>query len=148
MKNLIVSASPKVKAITLPAKPEVVAPPDVDPRVQIVRVAVEAALHAIRAVLPDPALQKGRTVVELGPQATQAFPTWTFWGVTHVLLENLAPVVTTMGFQAGAGHEDAFLAPTGAIGSIKDVARQWAGIWVHVTNTSQDPASLVRVSVW
>lgn len=114
----------------------------------MIETVVAATLYALRSVgQKDAGLAKGVTVVELGPQETADFPTWTFWGTTHCTCENIGPVSTTMGIQVGAGHEDIYVTPAGTDGSIRDIPRQWAGFRLFVTNTSQNPQSRVRVTV-
>jgi hypothetical protein len=147
-------ASALVKSIPFTATSPMTEPIDggdssaTDALESMIEAVVSAALYALRSANnQNLQLVKGEQVVELGPQETADFPTWTFWGTTHCTCENIGSTSTTVGIQVGAGHEDVYITPVGTDGFKRDIARQWAGFRLYVTNTSEHPESRVRVTV-
>jgi len=110
--------------------------------------AAEAMPGAHQIATPE-AAHAGAKEVDLGPGDSTGFPTWTFWGVTNVILTNKGPVRLVATLQAGAGGVLTFeLAPAGENGSVVSTSGAWAGAVLWIKNASQDPSSLLHVEVW
>ncbi len=87
--------------------------------------------------------------VDLGPGDSASFPTWTFWGVTNVIMTNNGPTELFATLQAGAGGVLTFvLAPAGQNGSVVSTSGAWAGATLWIKNASEDPSSILHVEVW
>ena len=73
------------------------------------------------------------------------FPSWAFNGTTTLCVKSLDPNNDgKISIIAGAGHEDVWV----KTGSPTCIERHWGGVKVGVTNTRDDMAKPVPVSVW
>jgi hypothetical protein len=103
-------------------------------------------LTGARSAPSAPAAGTSRDLMKLGQIYTIAngafedFPTWSFWGETHVRMDNTGTIPTTV----LVNDARYFLNP----GEGTTMSGKWAAFPIRITNASEDKSAMVTVRVW